>query len=79
MVTVKKMMKTMTYRKGKTIWKRAKVNRHEISLCNYFGRGSFNKRRSSTDTRLSYFITEEEDDDAEGDVEGEVEDEEEDA
>lgn len=73
----------MTYRKGKTIWKRAKVNRHEISLCNYFGRGSFNERererRSSTDTRLSYFITEEEDDDAEGDVEGEVEDEEEDA
>lgn len=74
-------MKTMTYRKGKTIWKRAKVNRHEVSLCNYFGPRIvyLRERRSSTDTRLSYFITEEEDDDAEGDVEGEVEDEEEDA
>lgn len=74
-------MKTMTYRKGKTIWKRAKVNRHEISLCNYFGRGSFKRERDALRLihGLSYFITEEEDDDAEGDVEGEVEDEEEDA
>lgn len=76
MVTERKTMKMKIYQKVKKTWKKVTVNKqffYPIVL------STDSLMRISTETYSSYYVTEEEEDDAEGEVEGEVEDEEDDA